>query len=127
MSTHEKALILIVEDDQAMGRLLKEFLRDFGYEVEVANDAQAAYILAVELLPQLMLIDLMLPKENGDTLVMRLRQNPATNAIPVALMSCTRPELTHMGGVPFLPKPFDTEELLALINRNLHRDPASAT
>jgi CheY-like chemotaxis protein len=113
------ALILVVDDDVTIATLLCSLFADSGYRTAAAYSADEAFDLALDLLPSLILIDVMMPGEHGDTLVQRLHAHPATQHIPLALMSSDRPRLVHMSGVPFLPKPFDIEDVVSFVQRHV--------
>ncbi len=114
------ALILVVDDDVTIATLLCHLFADSGFAADAAYSADEAFERAVERQPSLILIDVMMPGGNGDTLVQRLQAHPATKDIPMALMSSDRPRLVHMSGVPFLPKPFDIGEVVAFVQRHVH-------
>lgn len=82
-------------------------------------NADDAFEVACQQLPALLLIDVMMPTGNGDLLVRRLLEYSATSHLPMALMSSTRPRLSHMDGIPFLPKPFDIEEVEGFVQRHI--------
>ena len=112
-------LILVVDDDATIAALLCTLLAESGFATLAAHSADEAYKQAVAHLPSLILIDVMMPGGNGDKLVQRLHAYPPTQHIPVALMSSDRPRLEHMSGVPFLPKPFDIEDVEAFVARHV--------
>jgi len=113
------SLILVVDDDVTIATLLCNLFTDSGFVAAAAYSAEEAFARALTLLPSLILIDVMMPGEHGDKLVQRLQAHPATQHIPVALMSSARPRLVHMSGVPFLPKPFDLEDVVAFVQRHV--------
>ena len=114
-------LILIVEDDPSISDLLRVVLSEEGFRVEMVDNADDAFKMACQSLPTLMLIDVMMPTQNGDLLVQRLQAHASTQQISMALMSSTRPRLAHMVGIPFLPKPFDITDVVDFVRR--HMDP----
>jgi CheY-like chemotaxis protein len=113
------SLILVVDDDVTIASLLCNLFADSGFTAAAAYSANEAFARALDLLPRLILIDVMMPGDHGDKLVQRLHEHPATKDIPVALMSSDRPRLVHMSGVPFLPKPFDIEDVVAFVQRHV--------
>jgi CheY-like chemotaxis protein len=115
-------LILVVDDDVTIASLLCTLLGESGFATMAAYSANEAFDLARMHLPSLILIDVMMPSisgGNGDKLVERLQEYAPTRHIPVALMSSDRPRLINMGGVPFLPKPFDIEDIEAFVERHV--------
>lgn len=117
-------VVLIVDDDQFICELLHELLSEAGFAVRVAYDAETAFREACESAPDLILSDYMMPTaDDGLQLARRLRAHPHTSHTPLALMSSARPRLSGMEGVPFLPKPFDIDDVLMFVNRHmLHRE-----
>jgi CheY-like chemotaxis protein len=124
--TPANSLILVVDDDVTIATLLCNLFADSGFTAAAAYSANEAFTRALELTPSLILIDVMMPGGNGDKLVERLQAHPATAHIPVALMSSDRPRLGHMSGVPFLPKPFDIEDVVSFVQRHVHMAEVSA-
>ncbi len=112
-----RPFILVVDDDRCIGELLSELLMESGFRVEVAYDGDSAFAVACQDTPALILSDFMMPDCDGERLAHRLRDNPSTHLVPVALMSSARPRLSGLEGVPFLPKPFDIDEVLVFVNR----------
>ncbi len=115
VSAQHRPFILIVDDDQFIGDLLIELLGEVGFRVEVAYDGNEAYERACAEQPELILTDYMMPECDGAVLARRLRQNPRTSDVSLALMSSARLRLDELGSIPFLPKPFDIDEVLAFV------------
>ena len=116
--------ILIVDDDPGLRRLLERFLTEQGYRVRsVENVEQMDRLLARELF-QLLVLDLMLPGEDGLAVCRRLR---AGQAAPAIIMLTAKGDDVdrivglEMGADDYLPKPFNPRELLARINAVLRR------
>jgi DNA-binding response OmpR family regulator len=84
------AKILLVDDDALLVRMYQKKLENDGYEVATA-DSDVAHIKAIESKPDLILLDIMMPKINGLQVLTKLKENEATNNIPVIL-------LTNVGG-----------------------------
>ncbi len=112
-------IVLIVDDNHFIANLLKQLLLESGLGAHVVYNAEDAFTVACQQQPALMLIDFMMPGGNGDTLILRLQASALTHQIPLALMSSARPKLPQMVGIPFLPKPFDNDDLLAFIRRHM--------
>jgi two-component system OmpR family response regulator len=118
--------ILIVDDDPELRELLRGYLGGNGFAVEVAADGAAMRQRIAAAAPDLVILDLMLPGEDGLTLCRELRAAPATAALPI-LMLTARGEDTdrivglEMGADDYLPKPFNPRELLARIRSILRR------
>ena len=118
--------ILIVDDDPELRELLRGYLGGNGYEVDAAEDGAAMRRKMAAAAPDLVILDLMLPGEDGLALCREVRAAPATAALPI-LMLTARGEDTdrivglEMGADDYLPKPFNPRELLARIRSILRR------
>jgi CheY-like chemotaxis protein len=109
--------ILVVDDDRLIGELLAELLKEAGFRVSVVSNGNEAFEIAQLEGPDLILSDIMMPECNGEMLANRLRANPNTQDIPMTLMSSTRPRLPHLSNIPFLPKPFDIDDVIDFVWR----------
>jgi two-component system OmpR family response regulator len=114
---------LIVDDDLEVLALLKKFFVQHGYSVEVATDGASLWSAMERQAPDLIILDLMLPGENGLTLCQRLRQQYATPVIMLTAMSELSDRVVglEMGADDYLGKPFDARELLARVRAVLRR------
>lgn len=121
--------ILIVDDDQRLRELLVRYLNEQGFEVQSASDASGMDAMLAENQYQLMVLDLMLPGEDGLAICRRLRGSG--NNMPVIMLTARGDEVDRivgleMGADDYLPKPFNPRELLARINAVLRRHAVSA-
>ena len=121
--------ILIVEDDPDIRRLVGELLGREGFAVEAAEDAAAMDAVLGRLRPDLVILDLMLPGEDGLSICRRLRR---TDAIPILMLSAKSDEIDRvvgleMGADDYLVKPFGPRELLARVRAVLRRGQAPAS
>jgi len=120
--------ILIVDDDPGLRRLLERFLTEQGYRVRaVADIAQMSRLLERELFA-LLVLDLMLPGEDGLSACRRLRAEG--NPVPIIMLTAKGDELDRITGLEqgaddYLAKPFNPRELLARIKAVLRRNPPS--
>lgn len=108
------ARILVVDDDLHIGNLLEEVLTREGYSVSRAYSGTEALMLVEEVLPDLVLLDLMLPGLSGEELLPRL------DGVPVIVLSAkagvdSKVDMLLGGAADYVTKPFDTKELLARI------------
>ncbi len=122
MTTHS-ATILIVEDDPEISRLVADFMRREGFEVVCAADGKAMDALLQRLRPDLLILDLMLPGEDGLSICRRLR---ADDTIPILMLTAKSDEIDRvvgleMGADDYLAKPFGPRELLARTRAILRR------
>ncbi|RXJ73050.1 two-component system response regulator OmpR [Veronia nyctiphanis] len=116
--------ILVVDDDMRLRALLDRYLSEQGFQVRsVANADQMDRVLARESF-HLMVLDLMLPGEDGLSVCRRLRQ--ANNTMPILMLTAKGDEVDRiigleMGADDYLPKPFNPRELLARLRAVLRR------
>jgi CheY-like chemotaxis protein len=108
--------ILIVDDEPSIRDMLSGFLRDEDYQVATASSGQQALEIVSAAIPDLVLLDVMMPGLDGRAVSQRLRQNPDTRKMPVILMSAASQIDPHEYGADvFLSKPFDLFRLLEVI------------
>ena len=79
--------VLIVEDEEALSSIVKEEFKDHGYETKVAKDGEEALKLAKSFFPDIILLDLVLPKKDGMTVVAELKADENLKKIPVVVSS----------------------------------------
>lgn len=111
-----KPRILIAEDSQDSREMMQMLLRTKGYEVVVANDGLHALEVATQALPDLVLIDLQLPKLDGLSVTKNLRLNPELKNIPIIILSGHDPSkyrqaALEAGYTDYLLKPLDFDRL----------------
>lgn len=116
--------VLIVEDDAAIIELLRFLLEQEGLEVEVARDGLKALDKMEAFSPDLVLLDLRLPKLEGMDVLWEMRQNPRWNNVPVVIISVDSSPQTmlqgwRLGVDSYFIKPFDPDELIRVIRRIL--------
>ncbi|HEX7489296.1 MAG TPA: diguanylate cyclase, partial [Anaeromyxobacteraceae bacterium] len=122
-SRAEKAQVLVVDDDEDAREALAMMLTD-DYDVLLAADGQEAMETAQSARPDLVLMDLYMPRMDGLAALAALRGDPSTEDVPVILISAHGDDLTRsrsldLGAVDFLQKPFSGRELKARIERTL--------
>jgi DNA-binding response OmpR family regulator len=115
--------VLVVEDDDVIRQLITVNLELEGFEVSSAIDGQEALDRVAEIAPDVITLDVMMPRLDGWTTATRLRENPDTAHIKVVLLSARAQEadIQHgqqIGVDAYLTKPFDPDELVAVV-RNL--------
>lgn len=118
--------ILVIDDDQAIAELVKINLELLGHQVGVASDGVKGLALAQQNRPDLIVLDVMMPDLDGFTVCQRLRQNPATNSIPVLMLTAlgmTKDKVTGFdsGADDYLVKPFEIPELQVRVRALLRR------
>ena len=118
--------ILVVEDEPAIGELIAINLRHAGFKVVLAETAEAAQSAVDGVLPELVLLDWMLPGQSGVSLARRWRADARTRALPVIMLTARADEADKIAGLDagaddYLTKPFSPNELLARIRAVLRR------
>jgi len=118
--------ILVVEDEAAIAELVAINLRHAGYEVSRAVDADEAQAAIDGVLPDLVILDWMLPGESGLALARRWRTQPRTKSLPIIMLTAKAAEGDKISGLDagaddYLTKPFSPQELLARIRAVLRR------
>lgn len=114
--------VLVVEDDAAIIELLRFLLEQEGLEVEVAQDGLEALDKMEVWSPDLVLLDLRLPKLEGMDVLWEMRQNPKWSNIPVIIISVDSSPQTmlqgwRLGVDSYFIKPFDPDELIRVVRR----------
>jgi len=122
--TNERSLILVIEDDPAIRLGLKKSLGFEGYEVLDAPDGERGLDLVFQRRPDLVVLDLMLPRVNGYEVCRTIRRHDAT--IPILILSAKDQETDKvmgfdLGADDYVTKPFSTRELSARIKAALRR------
>jgi signal transduction histidine kinase/DNA-binding response OmpR family regulator len=112
-------VVLVVEDDAAAAELLRLYLAGAGYRVEVARDGEEGFAKAWQLQPNLITLDLQLPKVDGWDVLIRLKGEPATRDIPVVIVSIVEEHGKGfaLGAADYLVKPVSREEMLQALQR----------
>jgi diguanylate cyclase (GGDEF)-like protein len=117
-------IILVVDDIPANIKVLLGFLTDHNFNVLIAKNGYMALKIADTKLPQLILLDVMMPGIDGFETCRQLKANPKTQDIPVIFMTALSETMNkikgfEVGAVDYVTKPFQQEELLARINTHL--------
>jgi CheY-like chemotaxis protein len=126
-------VILVAEDDESVRMTLEFVLEDEGFEVLLAADGEEALGIALDRLPDAILLDQLMPKLSGRQVLDVLQVRDETRSIPVFILSGMDPSLRMPGvegdvveqwlGAQFVGKPFDPEELVTSIRRALGGPP----
>jgi len=117
--------ILVVEDDLDLVELLRFNLDNAGFSVAAATDGAEALKKSKALLPDLILLDLMLPELDGFAVCEILRRDERTARIPIIILTAMSGELARVAGIgaganDFITKPFSPKQLLSRIESALH-------
>ena len=126
------ARVLVVEDEPAIAELIAINLRHVGFEVVIAASAEQAQAAVDAVLPDLAMLDWMLPGASGVDLTRRWRQSPRTRELPIIMLTARAEERDKVAGLDagaddYLVKPFSTGELLARIRAVLRRRAPTAS
>ena len=124
--------VLVVEDEPAIQELIAVNLEHAGHRVTRAKDAEAALGLVRSVLPDVLLIDWMLPGMSGASLAKQLRQDERTRQIPIIMLTARSAEQDKIAGLEagaddYVTKPFSPKELVARIKAVLRRRAPQAT
>lgn len=122
MTSPHRPLILIVEDDQAVGSMIDDDLSSAGYRTIRAEDGREAVEKVGSHRPDLIVMDLMMPRLTGGEAARVLRADPLTMHIPIVGISAVADVTAIAELLPIdaiLPKPFDLDELREVIQRLL--------
>lgn len=120
-----KQTVAVVEDEQALQRVLVEWLRSEGYAAIAITDGEEAIQKITRELPDLILLDIILPKVDGFTVMQKLKENPATADIPIIVMTNLgddeeRRRALDLGAKNYLVKAeYDFEAVKSIIGKAL--------
>jgi DNA-binding response OmpR family regulator len=122
------ARILIVEDEPSIAEVVSLYLRRAGYQVQVAQDGQAALDYLEDSMPDLIVLDLMLPKIDGLSLTRWIRDR---GDVPIIMLTARRDESDRIAGLEmgaddYVVKPFSPQELVSRVRAVLRRSQGSA-
>jgi two-component system, OmpR family, phosphate regulon response regulator PhoB len=117
---------LLVEDESALVELIRYNLEKEGYEIATATDGEEALVMIDERLPDILLLDWMLPKLAGIEVCRRLRSRPSTRNLPIIMLTAKAEETDRIRGLDtgaddYLTKPFSISELTARIRAVMRR------
>ena len=120
------ALIYIVEDDESIREIETIALKNSNYIISAFENAKEFYKKLDELVPDLILLDVMLPDESGYDIVRKLRKRPATQEIPIIMVTAKTTEMDMIKGLDggaddYIKKPFSIMELITRVKALLRR------
>ena len=120
------ALVYIVEDDPGIQEIEMMALKNSNYMVQAFDRASTFYKQIEEIVPDLILLDIMLPDEDGYKIVRKIRSNPKTKNVPVIMITAKTSEMDMVKGLDdgaddYIRKPFSVMELLSRVRALLRR------
>jgi len=122
----ERPSVLLVEDEPAQREVLAYNLSAEGFEVRQADNGEEALLMLREELPDLLLLDWMLPNVSGIEICRRLKSRPDTSALPIIMLSARSEEVDRVRGLEtgaddYMVKPYSLAELMARVRTQLRR------
>ncbi|MDV6030188.1 MAG: response regulator [Phycisphaera sp. RhM] len=126
-SDHRRGVVLVIDDDPAVRDVITRILADEGVQTLVASDGDEGIKLAKATMPKLIILDIVMPKVDGWSVLMRLKQDEQLSEIPIILQSVNENrELGFMlGATDYLVKPVDRTRLISLLSRFVKRNDAT--
>ena len=130
MTDRETPLVLVADDEEDIRALVAFRLKRAGYEVITAADGEEALLLATTRLPDLAVLDMMMPKATGLEVTHSMREQAATKDIPVILLTARAQEVDvqrgfEAGADDYVKKPFSPQDLESRVHALLERSAAS--
>ena len=119
------AKVMVVDDAYSELKLMESILRDAGHQVVTLTDGDALEDRVTIERPDVLLLDIVMPKRNGYELLRSLKRNALTRATPVVLVSSRNQESDRawgrrQGADEYLGKPFTSDQLLGMVGRFVH-------
>ena len=115
-------VVMVVDDQEPYTDMMSRVLVEYGLQVFIANDANQAFGLLDSVTPDLILLDVMMPRVDGIAFLRRLRADPRLGIVPVLLVTAYLDTLERgiaAGAQGYLAKPFTSQQLRAAISRFL--------
>ncbi len=114
------ALVLVVEDDPDLGAAIVMYLKEEGLEAKVARDGDQAMRMVDDLSPAVMVLDLMMPRRDGFSVLRELRADGRIASLPVIVVTANfglseRLYATELGAAGYVTKPFELDELVSRV------------
>ena len=118
--------LLLVDDEPGLRNAVQAYLQDEGFDITTAVDGEEAWEKAQQLLPDLIISDVMMPRSDGYELLKRLREDERLGGTPVIFLTAKGMTIDRIQGYQagvddYIPKPFDPEELVARVRNVINR------
>ena len=138
MNDNKRPVIVVADDDRDISGLIKMQLTRHGFDVYVAENGETALELIVEHQPAVVLLDIMMPKMSGVEVARRIRDDPATSAIKIMMISARssgrieagldgRDNLDDLDIADYITKPFSPNELVKRVNNVINHPSTGET
>lgn len=119
-TSRKRPLVLVVEDDPALGDVMLTALKDDGLDAKLAHDGDEAMRDVDDLAPSVMVLDLMMPKRDGFSVLRELRADGRIANIPVIVVTAIfgmseRLYATELGAADYVTKPFELDDLISRV------------
>jgi two-component system response regulator VicR len=119
-SPRKKPLVLVVEDDPALGDVMLTALKEDGLDAKLAHDGDEAMRDVDDLAPAVMVLDLMMPKRDGFSVLRELRADGRISNLPVIVVTAIfgmseRNYATELGAADYVTKPFELDDLISRV------------
>lgn len=116
--------ILVADDEPSIVLSLQVLLKKAGYTVRIARNGEEALESVAEILPDLVLLDAMMPKRDGFDVCQSLRADPATRDLPIIMLTAKSRDVERqkgmaLGATDYITKPFSTRDLVATVHKYL--------
>ncbi|MCD6292636.1 MAG: response regulator [Deltaproteobacteria bacterium] len=120
----EQATILVVDDQPANLKVLFTLFKQYDFDIRIAENGELALEMLEEILPDIILLDVMMPGKNGFEICRQIKENPATSSIPIIFMTALdsledKVAAFTAGGVDYITKPFEQIEVMARVNTHI--------
>lgn len=120
------AQLLLVDDEPGVREAVKDYLEESDFTVDVARDANEAWQILQQKMPDLVISDIMMPKVDGYQFLKQMREDPRFKSLPVVFLTARGMTSDRIMGYQagcdaYLPKPFDPDELVAIVENLLER------
>lgn len=116
----KRPLVLVVEDDPALGEIMVTALKDDGLDARLAHDGDEAMRVVDDLEPSAMVLDLMMPRRDGFSVLRELRADGRIARLPIVVVTAIfglseRLYATELGAADYVTKPFDLDDLVSRV------------
>lgn len=130
MARSRRPLVLVVEDDPDLGDTIVTFIKEEGLDAKLARDGDQAMRLVDQLHPAAMILDLMMPRRDGFSVLRELRADGRIANLPVIVVTAIfglseRMYATELGAADYVTKPFELDDLVSRVRALVSSKPAA--